>query len=96
MSNSAQQACSRPAAATMFSHKFLDRCKALPAIKVSVCWPLSRCGAKWRVEGAAAGIIKPRVVGDPDQKIKALAAKIGVDISGLPIFRPIPRARQPS
>jgi phosphate acetyltransferase len=85
MSNIAQQATAGAADYHVFN-KFIERCKELPAIKTSVCWPLSDVALGGAVEGAAAGIIQPTLVGD-EAKIKALAAKIGVDISGLPIVQ---------
>ena len=67
-------------------NKFLERCKKLPAITTAVCWPLSDVALGGAVEGATAGLIKPTLVGD-EAKIKALAAKIGVDISAFPIVQ---------
>jgi phosphate acetyltransferase len=67
-------------------HKFLERCKALPAITTAVCWPLSDVALSGAVEAAAEGLILPTLVGD-EAAIKALAAKIGLDISGLPILQ---------
>ena len=65
-------------------HKFLERCKQLPAITTAVCWPLSEVALKGAVEAAIEGLIKPTLVGD-EAAMKALAAKIGVDISVYPI-----------
>jgi phosphate acetyltransferase len=67
-------------------HKFLERCKELPAITTAVCWPLSDVALSGAVEAAAEGLIQPTLVGD-EAAIKALAAKIGVDISGFPIVQ---------
>jgi phosphate acetyltransferase len=67
-------------------HKFLARCKTLPAINTAVCWPLSDVALSGAVEAAAEGLIRPTLVGD-ETKIKALAVKIGVDISGFPIVQ---------
>jgi hypothetical protein len=67
-------------------HKFLTRCKKLPAVTTAVCWPLSDVALQGAVEAATAGLIKPTLVGD-EAKMKALAAKIGVDISAFPIVR---------
>jgi phosphate acetyltransferase len=60
--------------------KFITRCKALPAITTAVVWPLSEVALKGAVEAAAAGLIEPTLIG-PEAAMKALAAKIGVDIS---------------
>ncbi len=65
-------------------HQFLDRCKELPAITTSVCWPLSEVALRGAVEAAEADIIKPTLVG-PAGEMKALARKIHVDISSFPI-----------
>jgi len=67
-------------------HKFLTRSKKLPAVTTAVCWPLSDVALQGAVEAATAGLIKPTLVGD-EAKMKALAAKIGVDISAFPIVQ---------
>ena len=67
-------------------HKFLDRCKSLPAITTAVVWPLSDVAMKGTVEAAGEGIIKPTLIGD-EAEMKALAAQIGVDISGYPVVQ---------
>src|SRR5579863_2469190 len=66
-------------------HKFLDRCKSLPAITTAVCWPLSDVALRGATEAAEEGLIKPALIGD-EAAIRALAAKIGVDISQYPIL----------
>ena len=66
-------------------HKFLERCKSLPAITTAVCWPMSDVALKGAVEAAAAGLIQPTLIGD-EAAMKALAAKIGVDISSFPVL----------
>jgi phosphate acetyltransferase len=66
-------------------HKFLDRCKSLPAITTAVCWPLSDVALRGATEAAEEGLIKPTLIGD-EAAIRALAAKIGVDISLYPIL----------
>jgi phosphate acetyltransferase len=60
--------------------QFLERCKGLPPITTSVCWPLSDVALRGAVEAAVAGIIKPVLVG-PEDQLRALAKKIDVDIS---------------
>ena len=64
--------------------QFLKRCKDLPSITTSVCWPLSDVALSGAVEAAIAGIIRPTLVGPTDQ-LRELAKKIGVDISCYPI-----------
>src|ERR1700679_364568 len=66
-------------------HKFIERCKELPALSTAVVWPLSDVALKGTVEAALEGLIEPTLIGD-EAAIKALAAKIGVDISGYPIL----------
>jgi phosphate acetyltransferase len=67
-------------------HKFIERCKTLPAITTAVVWPLSDVALKGTVEAAVEGLIEPTLIG-PEAEIKALAAKIGVDISRFPIVQ---------
>ena len=67
-------------------HKFLARCKDLPAITTAVVWPLSGVALKGAVEAAIEGLILPTLIGD-EAEMKALAAKIGVDISPYPILQ---------
>ena len=61
-------------------HKFRARCKNLPAISTAVVWPLSDVALQGAVEAAAHGLIEPSLIG-PGAAIRALAAKLGVDIS---------------
>jgi phosphate acetyltransferase len=65
-------------------HQFIERCKPLPAITTAVVWPLSDVALNGAVEAAQEGLILPTLIG-PEAEIKALAAKIGVDISGYTI-----------
>ena len=65
-------------------HQFLERCKALPPITTSVCWPCSDVALRGALEAADAGIILPTLVG-PEDRLRALAKKVGVDISVYPI-----------
>lgn len=67
-------------------HQFLERCKHLPAITTAVVWPLSEVSLTGTVEAAEAGLIEPTLIGDEAQ-MKALAAKIGVDLSPYPILQ---------
>jgi phosphate acetyltransferase len=65
-------------------HQFLERCEALPPITTSVCWPCSDVALRGALEAADAGIILPTLVG-PEDRLRALAKKVGVDISVYPI-----------
>jgi phosphate acetyltransferase len=65
-------------------HKFIERCKQLPAIATAVVWPLSDVAMKGTVEAAVEGLIVPTLIGD-EAAIKELAAKIGQDIGAYPI-----------
>ncbi|HEY1983773.1 MAG TPA: bifunctional enoyl-CoA hydratase/phosphate acetyltransferase [Terracidiphilus sp.] len=67
-------------------HQFLERCKNLPAITTAVVWPLSEVALKGTVEAAEEGLIEPTLIGD-EAHMKALAAKIGVDISHYAILQ---------
>ena len=64
-------------------HQFIERCKDLPAITTAVVWPLTDVALRGAVEAAVEGLIEPTLIG-PEAAMKALAAKIGVDISGYP------------
>jgi phosphate acetyltransferase len=66
-------------------HKFIERCKELPAITTAAVWPLSDVALRGTVEAAVEGLIEPTLIGD-EAAMKALAAKIGVDISGYTIL----------
>ena len=66
-------------------HQFLERCKTLPAITTSVCWPLSEVALRGAIEAAEAGIILPTLVG-PTSQIQALAAKLKLNLDGYPIL----------
>ena len=65
-------------------HKFIERCKNLPAVTTVVVWPLSDVAMKGAVEAAHAGLIKPTLIG-PKDRMEALAAAIGADISSYPV-----------
>jgi len=65
--------------------RFIERCKDLPAITTAVVWPLSDVALQGTVEATAEGLIEPTLIGD-QAAMKALAAKIGVDISAYPIL----------
>ena len=74
-------------------HQFIERCKELPAISTAVVWPLSDVAMKGTVEAAVEGLIKPTLIGD-EAAMKALAARIGVDISPYPILHAKPNLKQ--
>ena len=66
-------------------HKFIDRCRDLPAITTAVVWPMTDVALRGAVEAAAANLIEPTLIG-PEGGMKALAAKIGVEIGAFPII----------
>jgi len=66
-------------------HKFIQRCKDLPALSTAVVWPLSDVALRGTVEAAIEGLIEPTLIGD-EAEMKALAARIGLDISAYPIL----------
>ena len=65
-------------------HKFIDRCKHLPAITTAVVWPMTDVALRGAIEAAEADLILPTLIG-PEAGMKALAAKAGLDISKYPI-----------
>ncbi len=67
-------------------HQFLERCKHLPAITTAAVWPQSDVALKGTVEAALAGLIEPTIIGDEPQ-IKALAARLGIDVSPYPFLQ---------
>jgi phosphate acetyltransferase len=73
-------------------HQFLERCKGLPAITTAVVWPLSEVALKGTVEAAEEELIEPTLIGD-EEAMKALAARMGVDISRYPIIEADTEAR---
>jgi len=66
-------------------HKFIERCKNLPALSTAVVWPLTDVALRGAVEAAHEGLIEPTLIGD-EAEIKALAAKVGLDITPYPIL----------
>jgi len=66
-------------------HKFIERCKELPAISTAVVWPLSEVALRGTVEAAIEGLIEPTLIGD-EPALKALAEKMGLDISPYPLL----------
>ena len=73
-----------PAAYHVF-HQFIERCKDLPAVTSAVVWPMTDVALRGAVEAANANLILPTLIG-PEARMKALAKKIGVDISAFPIL----------
>lgn len=65
--------------------KFIARCKDLPAITTAVVWPLSEVALLGAVEAAEDELIEPVLIG-PGGAMKALAAKLRVDISSFPVL----------
>ena len=67
-------------------HQFLERCKNLPAITTAVVWPQSDVALTGAIEAAEEKLIEPTLIGDEPQ-IKALAAKLRLDVSKYPILQ---------
>ena len=67
-------------------HKFIERCKDLPALSTAVVWPQSEVALRGTIEAALEGLIEPTLIGD-EPALKALAKKIGVDIGVYPILQ---------
>src|SRR5690348_8546036 len=66
-------------------HKFIQRCKGLPAITTAVVWPLTDVALRGTVEAAEEGLIEPTLIG-PEAEMKALAGRAGLDIRNYPIL----------
>ena len=66
-------------------HQFIERCKELPAISTAVVWPLSDVALLGAVEAANGGLIEPTLIGD-EEEIRALAARMSLEISAYPIL----------
>ncbi len=66
-------------------HKFIQRCKGLPAITTAVVWPMTEVAMCGAVEAANEGLIEPTLIG-PEEEMKALAGKAGLDIGSYPIL----------
>jgi len=67
-------------------HQFLEPCKNLPAITTAVVWPQSDVALTGAIEAAEEKLIEPTLIGDEPQ-IKALAAKLRLDVSKYPILQ---------
>ena len=76
-------------------HKFLERCKSLPAITTAVVWPQSDVALRGTVEAAAEHLIEPTLIGDEAQ-MRALAVKMGVDSVAFRSCRPTRKTKLPS
>jgi phosphate acetyltransferase len=62
--------------------RLLDRAKALAPVPTAVAHPCDEASLTGAVDAAKMGLIKPILVG-PAARIKAVAGKCGLDISGL-------------
>ena len=62
--------------------RLIAAAKAIPAAATIVVHPCDESSLRGAADAAEAGIIKPILVG-PSAKIKAVAFKHGIDISGL-------------
>jgi phosphate acetyltransferase len=61
--------------------RLIERCKALPPTPTAVAHPCDESSLQGVVDAAKAGLIAPILVG-PAARIKEVAAKAGLDISG--------------
>ena len=61
--------------------RLIERCKTLPPTPTAVAHPCDESSLKGAVDAAKAGLIAPILVG-PAARIKEVAAKAGLDISG--------------
>ena len=65
--------------------ELIESCRALPILRTAVVYPCSEISLSGAVEAAGAGIIKPTLVG-PETQIRALAASLGIDLSGIDVL----------
>jgi len=65
-------------------HRLIERCKALPPTPTAVAHPCDESSLQGVVDAAKAGLIAPILVG-PVARIKEVAAKAKLDISGYPM-----------
>jgi phosphate acetyltransferase len=63
----------------------IERCRALPPLRTAAVYPCSKTSLSGVAEAAATGIIEPTLVG-PETQIRALAASLGIDLSGMDVF----------
>ncbi|MDH4151938.1 MAG: phosphate acetyltransferase [Betaproteobacteria bacterium] len=64
--------------------QLIKRCKKLPPTPTAVAHPCDESSLQGVVDAAKAGLIAPILVG-PVARIKEIAAKAGIDISGFPL-----------
>jgi phosphate acetyltransferase len=64
--------------------RLIERCKKLPAATTAVAHPCDESSLQGAVDAAKAGLIAPILVG-PAARIREIASKAGLDISGYPI-----------
>jgi phosphate acetyltransferase len=64
--------------------RLIERCKALPPMPTAVVHPCDESSLRGAIDAAKAGLIAPILVG-PAARIREVAAKAGLDISGYPI-----------
>jgi phosphate acetyltransferase len=62
----------------------IARCKKLPAARTAVAHPCDESSLRGAVDAAKAGLIAPILVG-PAARIREIASKTGLDITGYPI-----------
>ncbi|MGC2855364.1 bifunctional enoyl-CoA hydratase/phosphate acetyltransferase [Novispirillum sp. DQ9] len=58
----------------------IEKVNGLPPVKVAVCHPCDEVSLAGPIEAARLGIIDPVLIG-PEEKIRSLAAELGLDIS---------------
>jgi len=65
--------------------QLIESCHGLPPLRTAVVYPCSEISLSGAAEAAAAGIIKPTLVG-PEIQIRALAASLGIGLSGIDVY----------
>ncbi|MBV8450910.1 MAG: bifunctional enoyl-CoA hydratase/phosphate acetyltransferase [Deltaproteobacteria bacterium] len=61
--------------------ELIKSCSMLPPLRTAVVYPCEKIALSGAAAAAAAGIIKPTLVG-PETEIRALAASLGIDLGG--------------
>src|SRR4029077_17803369 len=64
--------------------RLIERCKALPPTPTAVAHPCDESSLQAAVDAAKAGLIAPILVG-PAARIREVAAKAKLDITGFPL-----------
>ena len=65
--------------------ELIESCRAMPPMRTAVVFPCSAISLSGAAEAAAAGIIKPTLIG-PETQIRALAKSLGINLTGMEVL----------